>query len=423
MSHHPTQAREPASRISGARRRLSDLLRQDSGNVATLFGLALLPVVIGAGAAVDYSRLGDAHSRLQLAADAAALAGAKALASGGGQSNSARERAAISTASDVVRDKEPQAGKTITPSSSSRTVQVALTLDKPLTFGGLLGFKARIVAVSATATYSRKEASCFIALGAAEPIGIDMTGSPTITAPKCRVSSNSATDTSIQITGSPQVTARRVCAAGLAEKARNNTSPPAESRCAPAPDPYAERIPASTGGTCLADPALRPNDPPRTLPPGTYCGLTVSGGALTLLPGQYEIRGPVSIQGSASLTGEGVSLLLRGPNANLDVLGEPQIKLTAMSTGPLAGIAIASAPSAQPLVSTLQGSPNISLTGSLYLPNQRLKLQGSPALSFLGPRDAVAALSYDLHGSPAISLQTDDLSFPSSSFAELYLMR
>jgi Flp pilus assembly protein TadG len=47
------------------------------GNVAVLFALAMIPLTFAAGAAVDYSRAGDVQSRLQMAADSAALAGAR----------------------------------------------------------------------------------------------------------------------------------------------------------------------------------------------------------------------------------------------------------------------------------------------------------------------------------------------------------
>jgi Flp pilus assembly protein TadG len=47
------------------------------GNVAILFGLAVLPVVGMVGAAVDYSRANAVRASLQAAADAAALTAAR----------------------------------------------------------------------------------------------------------------------------------------------------------------------------------------------------------------------------------------------------------------------------------------------------------------------------------------------------------
>lgn len=55
-------------------RSLRQFRRDASGNVAMLFGLALIPILIGAGVAVDYGRALIVRERMADAADAAALA-------------------------------------------------------------------------------------------------------------------------------------------------------------------------------------------------------------------------------------------------------------------------------------------------------------------------------------------------------------
>ncbi|HMK42069.1 MAG TPA: pilus assembly protein TadG-related protein, partial [Methyloceanibacter sp.] len=54
--------------------RLRSFARDKAGNVAILFGLALIPIVIGVGAAIDYGRALVVRDRMADAADAAALA-------------------------------------------------------------------------------------------------------------------------------------------------------------------------------------------------------------------------------------------------------------------------------------------------------------------------------------------------------------
>ncbi len=51
--------------------------RNRSGNVALIFGIAVIPLVLAVGVAVDYSRAAGVHDHLQDIADAAALAGAR----------------------------------------------------------------------------------------------------------------------------------------------------------------------------------------------------------------------------------------------------------------------------------------------------------------------------------------------------------
>src|SRR5690348_9024911 len=49
----------------------------DRGNIAVIFALALIPIMTGVGAALDYTRANAAKALLQAALDSALLAGAK----------------------------------------------------------------------------------------------------------------------------------------------------------------------------------------------------------------------------------------------------------------------------------------------------------------------------------------------------------
>lgn len=47
--------------------------REQRGNIAVIFALALVPMVSAIGCAVDYSRASQIRSKLQVAADAASV--------------------------------------------------------------------------------------------------------------------------------------------------------------------------------------------------------------------------------------------------------------------------------------------------------------------------------------------------------------
>ncbi len=59
--------------MSELRRILSGFLKSRGGNVGIIFGLAITPLVLAAGAALDYSRASDLHSSLQTGTDATTL--------------------------------------------------------------------------------------------------------------------------------------------------------------------------------------------------------------------------------------------------------------------------------------------------------------------------------------------------------------
>lgn len=66
-------------------RMLRDLLRSQSGNVAAIFAIAVVPLLLAVGVAVDMARIYSTHTLLQGAADAAALGGGASSSTSDGQ--------------------------------------------------------------------------------------------------------------------------------------------------------------------------------------------------------------------------------------------------------------------------------------------------------------------------------------------------
>jgi len=166
-------------------------------------------------------------------------------------------------------------------------------------------------------------------------------------------------------------------------------------------DPFASRALSASTGCTYANKVVNSNE---TLLPGVYCGgLTVKGSnTATFSPGLYTIRtGALHFQGSPTITGNGVSFLL-GSGAFLDFQGNPNIKLSAMTTGDLAGLVIASDPAAPAQSSSIQGNVSLmltaNLTGSIYLPNHALSVGGSSDLIQDGTKDALVVGSLQVSG-------------------------
>lgn len=436
------------------------LVQDQRGNVVTLFALAL-PVLLGAiGGAIDYSDAVRKRTDLQLIADDAALASAKALAVSTAATSSQKENDARTVAERVIDARSAAAKRTIAPSSADRTVIVSLESQKPAFFGVALAASDPTLRVSATATYNAPPPNaCIVALGQEEDAGIHLIGSAKVNAPACGVWSNRVGPGSITTQGASKIVARNVCSAGSSDSA--SSSPPAKSQCVVAEDPYKSRPrrcgrnlsstvctiytkaeggsskKGKTAGSGMVSTYTGPCDyndyviPAKTkgtvlLNPGVYCGgLVVQSADAQLAPGFYQMQdGPLSLQGSASLSGTGVSILLSGSNAVLDIQGSPSLTLSAMTTGPLAGIAISSdTPADPPLTSTLQGSPDISLSGSIRLPGQILKMQGSPKLTQNGLSDKLIAYGFDLHGSPDLVSKANDSGETSVAAASLRLVK
>ena len=130
------------------------LWRDRSGNVAILFGLALVPMVVGVGAALDYSRLAAVKTKLNNAADIATLTSV---------SKNAQPflytptQAGVKKIFDQVASTVPGVTitnfqATVTPSITNMTVSVSYTATLPLVFGAFLGMTTGTVGGLSTAT-------------------------------------------------------------------------------------------------------------------------------------------------------------------------------------------------------------------------------------------------------------------------------
>ena len=122
------------------------------------------------------------------------------------------------------------------------------------------------------------------------------------------------------------------------------------------------------------------------------------GDKVNLAPGTYYIKdGPLVLNGSDELIGEGVTFIMSGRNASVQISGDGILRLTAPTSGPFAGIALAedrttrkeslfaafaarrsgTAVVAEELVSTIKGNGQIHIEGLIYLPNQTIEITGS----------------------------------------------
>jgi Flp pilus assembly protein TadG len=94
---------------------MRSLIKDTRGNMAVLFGLSLPMLAIATAAAVDYSDAGRRKTELQATADASALAGARELANGGGQTSTE----AVSAAEALPRNSQQQSRRTRSRASPS----------------------------------------------------------------------------------------------------------------------------------------------------------------------------------------------------------------------------------------------------------------------------------------------------------------
>jgi Flp pilus assembly protein TadG len=139
------------------------------GNVAIITALSCLPLIAGVGCVIDYTTASLVKTKLQAAADAAAVATvsvnssvittAKGMSSGGtvsGGSTFATNffNANLSSAPANIGYTSLSPSATVTSSGSTVTAKVSFTASVPTYFMGVMGFSSVSISGSSTASYS-----------------------------------------------------------------------------------------------------------------------------------------------------------------------------------------------------------------------------------------------------------------------------
>lgn len=390
---------------------IKSFVNDERGVIMIAFSLVAFGLIAAVGAAVDYSRLVSARTELQVRVDAAALAGAVRAAQAHHLADRDREREAVDAAKGVLAAIAPLSD--VSASVAEREVRVAATESLPLVFGRFLGIANTSVAARSVARFDISRTACVLALGPNEPIGIGTGGSSALRADLCTAWSNSTSATSVATSGSSQFRAREICAVGRG--GGSGMSPAPRTGCAPLADPFADRV-LEAAATCNSPPTMSSGGRHNLLP-GSYCGLDLKG-EVTLAPGVYTVRNaPLTISGNAVVSGSGVTILLAG-SAAIDWSGNPRVRLSPPTSGPTAGLTIA-ATRDNTATSRFRGTVDADLggledldgemSGSIYLPAQRLDFSGNVRFTLNGARDKLVARSIELSGRSRLTVRADDL--------------
>jgi Flp pilus assembly protein TadG len=128
-------------------------LAAEAGNITIIFGLALIPVVLLAGGAVDYSRSSSAKAKFNAAADAAVLAAVNHAANAmtASEAESAALKVFNSNVSLITDSSLTSVTAKVTDSDTGRTAMLTYTAGVSSHFLGLIGINTVPVSGSSTA--------------------------------------------------------------------------------------------------------------------------------------------------------------------------------------------------------------------------------------------------------------------------------
>jgi len=392
-------------------------------------GFVLATMVISAtvllaivGLAVDTGYLQLVKTRMQAAADAAAIGGVQEIMQNGAGHvvSAAKADAALNGFTDgvncvTITVNHPPASGSYT--SDQTGVEAIVSQNVGPFFMRLLGFTSVNVRARAVARQG-SGANCFYALDPHAASAFSASGASAVhIGGGVMVESSSAT--ALVATGGAHVTAASFTVVGnyFVDTSGASVTPAPATHALPSGDPLAYLTPPAAGGACLQTNYSIGNGLTSTIDPGVYChGITIKGGAhITMNAGTYVLRGGgLTVSNGATLHGTGVTFYNTQASgytyAAVSLLGGVAVQLTAPTTGSLAGILFFQDRSvASGLQNTFSNGSTSVFNGSLYFPTTALSYSGGAA----GLYTIIVAKTVSFSG--GITLNNDYSSLPGGS--------
>jgi len=390
-----------------------DRLRRDRrGSTLTIFSLVGVGSILIAGGAVDYAALSATRSRLQNAADAAALAGAKEFRLGNAAVPMVEQVARTHALASLSEAAGTAGAVSVTPAvdTIAKAVKVTIATSQPTYVLKAFGPSMTEISVSATAKVVGGAPICVIGLDKDAGKTVFLDKSAKLEAPGCSVYSNSTGSGGLEARDDASIKAAFICTAGGKFGAKKASfTPDPQLDCPALPDPLAARPQPQAAGCIQTDLVLA--GVTTTLMPGTYCGgITIDKGAkVTLSPGVYVIKdGPLIVTGQGSLNGANIGLFLTGKGAKIRFDGPSSVSLSAPKSGNMAGILMFE-DRAAPLGQKHEITSNDTrmLLGTIYLSRGRLHVAAQSPVADKSAYTIVVANQFSLSEGPTMVLNSD----------------
>jgi hypothetical protein len=365
------------------------------GQIMLLTAMAIIMLLGFVGLAIDISFFYTSKRHMQTAADAAAIAAAKALRNNGtyGSATKAAKDVARLNGFDVGAN-----GVTVTaeppktsPYNTAGYVQVTVARPEPTFFLKVLGFNS--MNVSARAISGAEDApSCIYTLDSSTPSSLNLTGSSQVNM-ACGVMVGSNSSTALNVSGSASLTASSIGVVGGTQSSKG-ISPSPRAHIALCGDPLASLAPPSSGPLQSATMDKisgtgngKGKGKQVTLSPGLYRGgIQVTNNAnVRFDQGTYVLAGGgLSVTGSSTISGVGVTFYnTTGPAGYkpISISGDGNSILSAPTSGVFKGILFFQDRAYNGNDSSMAGDAASTFDGVLYFPTAGLTFTGNSSSS------------------------------------------
>lgn len=389
------------------------------GNVAVIFALAIVPVVVGTGAAVDYSKASQARAAMQGALDSTALTLIKT---------------AADTESDELGTDATKYFTAVFNDSNASNVEVTASYDSSnaildlnasayvkTSFMGLAGISKLNITAESKSTLGGTETwpVCVMITNPDSNHTLLVKNEATIDFNNCMVQVNTSNWDAVEARDTSYIHSTNGVNCFVGDIHYGDITPAKEASCDLLSDPYASYV-VPTNSCDYTNTVVNANT---TLSPGTYCGgITINGSSdVTFSPGIYYIQdGDLQILSESNVTGSGVTFLISGSKSKVKISTTGTITLSPdvdKSAGQWAGFLIFQNPpssnggddkcSDKGQDATIQ-SATMNVSGTFYFAGEKLNITkganvtvnpGSIIADFLLPDGGHLTLTGDANAS------------------------
>ncbi|MFH1796632.1 MAG: pilus assembly protein TadG-related protein [Pseudomonadota bacterium] len=347
---------------------LRRLLTDTKGSLAPYLGIALLPLMVAATIAIEYSEGQRVKSRLQNALDGAVLTGA-----------SGEEK--VAEATNYFNASFPE----FVDKSDGPLAQFALgegVLDATARWKSGTGLGAALfgnmlsVSVRSQARFADEKPGgpCITVLANTWQALLVNSGA-NIQAPGCEIHVHSTYDPAFIMNAGSTLNLAKLCVKGTKYIKNGGTISKLETGCAVAADPYFNKIPEpAVSPTCTTSGAK--DGTSHTLNPGVHCWVNFNGSpTVTFKPGLHIIKGSMNINSGSTVIADGVTFYFPDTDSKIQANGSLKMSATAPTTGTYSGVLMfektsSATNNANKRQYVFNGSTGEYLEGLVYLPNR-----------------------------------------------------
>lgn len=398
-----------ASPLNCLRQHVRNLWNAEDGNVAIILTIALIPVFVSMGAAVDYSRATSVKTAMQAALDAAAL---KLVRDAGSLTGDQMRSAANDLfAANFNRPDAANVHVTAQFDSASAMLRLRGSTSVDTDFMRVVGLNTMDIGALSVAQGTHELTDCVIALDPAAKAAFKTSGSGTVSVPNCGIYVDSSDGTALDTQGSGHIRAKSIKVVGGAGSGKYSPNPETNQPVLADPLAYIPEPTMPQGCTYLN---YTFSAPVRVPGGSVYCGATTIDGNVSFGDGIHYFKGAtVTVTSAANVTGNNVMLYF-DDTSTLASASTGIFSLKAPSTGTYRGIAIFGSREGSMSTFKLTGSKDYFVDGTIYLPTVRLELYGTADLSATAKSGYVIAKQFYYQGDSSFSFAAFGGTVPSS---------